>query len=87
MFHLYMQEMIPNIPEFIFKFWQTLVLSPLYHTLNIIQTSPILWSLCKREIKLFLDVEIKADTIIMKNHLLHWAKLEKALRQASEKIR
>lgn len=40
MFHLYMQEIISNVPEFIFKFWQMLVLSALYHTLNVIQTVP-----------------------------------------------
>lgn len=28
--------------------------------------------------KLFLDVEIRADIIIMKNHILHQAKLVKA---------
>lgn len=41
MFHLYMQEIISNVPEFILKFWHTLVLSALYHTLNVIQTAQI----------------------------------------------
>lgn len=30
--------------------------------------------------KLFLDIEIRADTIIMKNHILHWAKWVKAFK-------